>query len=63
MEQVLLTIEEAARVMSLSRRAVYRMLARGELRSIVAGKGARRIPASEIKRYVSERLEDSPTPQ
>lgn len=49
-----LTVEGVAKAWGVSPRTVYRMLARGELRSLTA---------SEIERYIQEQLENSPTPQ
>ncbi len=63
MAEQLLTVQEAMERLATSRRTLYRLLAEGQIRSIVLSKGSRRIPESEIDRYVRERLESSPKPE
>lgn len=58
MEKLLLTPEEAAEVLSLSRSRVYALMCAGLLGSVKIG-GSRRIPAEELRRYVAELLPQS----
>lgn len=51
----LLTVEEAARSLSLSRMSVYRLLQRQELPSVKIG-GSRRISVAALQAYI-EKLE------
>lgn len=53
MEQ-LLTVKEAAAQLKLSRPSVYRLMKRGELKSVKLG-GARRIPQRELERLVDRK--------
>lgn len=53
--KLLLTIEEAATVMSLGRTLLYDLVRRNEITSIKVGR-SRRIPVSVLRAYVSERL-------
>ncbi len=62
MEQ-LLKVTQAADQLGVERRTVYRLVATGRIRSLLVSRGARRIPASEIERYIAEQLETSPQPQ
>ncbi len=63
MEDQLHRPEAVAKRFDIDRRTVYRMMSRGELKSVVISKGARRIPESEVQRYLRERLETSPKPE
>jgi excisionase family DNA binding protein len=56
--QLLLTVEEAAGVLAVSRRKLYGLLQAGELESVRLG-SCRRIPAGALVEYV-ERLRVSP---
>ncbi len=49
-DQLLLTVPEAAKRLSLSRSTVYELIRRGELTAVKVG-GARRIPAVALERY------------
>src|SRR3954452_24659176 len=49
--KILLTVEEAADRLSLSRSTMYELLLKGELSSIQVGR-ARRIPAATLEDYV-----------
>lgn len=60
-ERLLYRPEEAARVLAISRSKLYQMLARGELRSIRIGRAAR-IPATELRRWLTERLAEAEEP-
>ena len=51
-ELLLLTVEEAARRLSLGRTKVYEELATGRLRSVQVGR-ARRIPVDALAEYVA----------
>jgi excisionase family DNA binding protein len=55
--KVLLTVEEAAEAMSLSRSLVYLLLGSGDIASIKVGR-IRRIPFSALQDFVSRRLAD-----
>jgi excisionase family DNA binding protein len=52
--QVLVTAEEAARRLALSRATVFRLLADGSLRSITVGR-ARRVPVAALVEFVHDR--------
>jgi excisionase family DNA binding protein len=51
MTEVLLTVSEAAKRLSLGRTMLYELIAKGELPSLKIGR-ARRIPASALERWV-----------
>jgi excisionase family DNA binding protein len=55
MQQVLLRMDEAADSLAVSKSHIERMVARGELRTVQVGRG-RRVPVSEIERWVAERV-------
>ena len=55
---VLLTPEETAARLSLSRTMVYELIRTGELRSVKIGR-ARRVPVDALREYV-ERLQSDP---
>jgi excisionase family DNA binding protein len=52
---LLLRMDEAADSLAVSKSHIERMVARGELRTVQVGRG-RRVPASEIERWVAERM-------
>ncbi|MFH1560072.1 MAG: helix-turn-helix domain-containing protein [Chloroflexota bacterium] len=52
MEELLLTPEAAARLLSLGRSKIFELMAAGELESITIGK-SRRVPVEAIKEYVA----------
>lgn len=54
--KLLLTVEEAADRLSVGRSHLYNLLTRGEIVSIKLGR-SRRVPAAELERFVSDRLE------
>jgi excisionase family DNA binding protein len=54
-ERLLLRVEEAAEVISLSRAKVYELLAKGDIPSITIGR-SRRIPVSAIKNWIEAEL-------
>lgn len=51
MDKLLLTPEETAEVLSLSRTRVYALICAGRLRSVKIG-GSRRVPAAAVREYV-----------
>lgn len=51
---VLLTVEEAARRLSIGRTVCFRLIKSGELESFTLG-GLRRVPADAIPEYVTRR--------
>jgi excisionase family DNA binding protein len=55
MQRVLLRMDEAADSLAVSKSHIERMVARGELRTVQVGRG-RRVPVSEIERWVAERV-------
>lgn len=54
-QAILLRAEEAARLLGISRTAVFGLIATGELRSLTIGR-RRRIPRAALDDYVSGRL-------
>ena len=54
MEKLLLTMDEAAEVLGLSKSMVYSLIWSGAVRSVKVG-NARRVPAAALREYV-ERL-------
>ena len=57
MEKILLTIEEAAKVLSLSRSTIYREMESGRLLSVKVG-NSRRIPQQSLTQYVNFIIRD-----
>jgi|SRR5947209_11043860 len=51
--KLLLTIPEAAKLVSLSDRTIYRLIDAGELRATTIG-SIKRIPTAELERWVME---------
>lgn len=56
---LLLTVDEAARRLSIGRSHLYEHLLRGNLRSVRIGR-SRRIPSSDLDAFVEGLLQDSP---
>lgn len=54
------TITQAAAMLSYSRKTIYTLLQRGEIRSVGTGQG-RRIPVSELERWQKEQLSGKTT--
>ena len=54
-EPLLVRVEEAARILSLSRSTIYEMLDAGELPSVRRGT-ARRIPVAALHAWVAEQV-------
>jgi excisionase family DNA binding protein len=59
-EPLLVRVEEAARILSLSRSTIYQMLDRGELPSVRRGT-ARRIPLAALRAWVERQTTPLPT--
>ena len=55
---LLLSVEEAARLLGIGRTVAYRLLSQGELRSVKVG-GRRLIPRVAVEIFIAELLEDS----
>ena len=58
-DRYLLTPAEAARRLSISRSFCYRLMASGDLPSVVIGGRARRVPVQALKAYIEAQLADS----
>ena len=56
MDELLLSVDEAARRLSVGRSHLYDLLLRGQIESIKLGR-SRRIPVAALERFVAERLE------
>jgi excisionase family DNA binding protein len=52
-EPLLVKVDEAERILSLSRSTIYELLRRGELASVKVG-AARRIPMTALRKWVEE---------
>ena len=59
-EPLLVRVEEAARMLSLSRSTIYEMMDAGELPSVRRGT-ARRIPVAALRAWVAQQTEAMPT--
>lgn len=57
-EPLLVRVEEAARILSLSRSTIYEMMDAGELPSVRRG-AARRIPVAALREWVVRQAESS----
>jgi excisionase family DNA binding protein len=51
---MLLRVEKAAEMLSLSRAATYQLIRTGDLPSIVIGR-SRRVPLAQLEQWISER--------
>jgi excisionase family DNA binding protein len=60
-EPLLVRVEEAARLLSLSRSTIYEMLDSGELPSVRRG-AARRIPIAALHAWIAQQTNSSTTP-
>ena len=56
MDELLLSVEEAARRISCGRSHLYELLRRGEIQSVRLGR-SRRIPLEALVRFVADRIE------
>jgi len=54
-EAMLFTVEEAADILGIGRTTIYKLLNSGDLLGVKIGR-ARRVPRSELDRYVAARL-------
>jgi len=52
--KVLFRPDEVAHILDISRRSVYRLIARGELMAVRPGKRLLRIPRDELRDYLIE---------
>ena len=52
---MLVTVEEAGRLLALGRSTVYALVAQGRLSSIKIGR-ARRVPITELRRFIETEL-------
>lgn len=55
MSKLLLTVEEAAEMLSISRSKLYQLIGSGVVRSIRID-GSRRVPVEALEEYVSRRV-------
>jgi excisionase family DNA binding protein len=55
-DPLLVRVEEAARLLSLSRSTIYELMDRGELQSVRCG-AARRIPLAALRAWVEQQTE------
>ena len=55
-EPLLVRVEEAARILSLSRSTIYEMMDAGELPSVRRG-AARRIPVAALREWVARQVD------
>lgn len=58
--QLLLTVGQVMRRLGIGRSHLYKILGRGELKSVKVG-GCRRIPAQAVHDYIEGRLENAET--
>ncbi|MEI6777656.1 MAG: helix-turn-helix domain-containing protein [Chloroflexales bacterium] len=61
-EPLLVRVEEAARILSLSRSTIYEMMDAGELPSVRRG-AARRIPVAALRAWVAQQTTPPPAAQ
>ncbi len=54
----LLTVAEAAQAMGIGRSLLYRLVMSGQIRSVVVGGRARRIPVEAIDEFIARELAD-----
>ncbi len=59
-EPLIVRVEEAARLLSLSRSTIYEMMDRGELPSVRCG-AARRIPMAALRAWVERQTDIAPS--
>ena len=56
-QPLLLTTDQAKRVLQIGRSHLYNLLGRGKIKSIKIGRN-RRIPVVELERYIEQEMED-----
>lgn len=56
--RLLLTVAEAAAMLSINRSTLYRMLLEGQIRTIRIGR-LRRVPVSALQEFVTRQVQDS----
>ena len=56
-QPLLLTTGQASQVLQIGRSHLYKLLGRGEIKSIKIGRN-RRIPVMELERYIEQEMED-----
>lgn len=54
---LLVTVEDAARMLSLGRSSVYALVAKGRIQSILIGR-SRRIPVTALQSFIAAELAD-----
>lgn len=59
--RVLVKVEEAARLLSISRSTAYALIGAGDLESVTIGR-ARRVPADAIESFVTRLREEASAP-
>lgn len=62
-EHMLITPQEAAEYLSISRSTIYRLLAQGELECVQISGGCKRIDRADLMRFIEERKQLSRLPQ
>ena len=58
-EPLVVTVPEAARMLSLSRAKLYPLISSGEIRSLKIGK-CRRVPVREIESFIDRHFDSEP---
>ena len=58
MDELLVSVEEAARRIAVGRSHLYELLGRGEIESIRIGR-SRRIPVTALEEYTSRKLDEA----
>ncbi len=59
MDKMLLTVDETADALGIGRTHLFKILASGEIGSVKVGR-LRRIPATELERYIASLLPQDP---
>lgn len=58
-ERLVYSINDAAAALDISRSQMYRLISKGEIKSIKFGVRGQRVPASELNRWVEQKLADA----
>lgn len=61
MEKVFLTVPELAQILNVGRSTAYDLVLRGQIVSVKLGK-CRRVPVSEVEKYVQRLVQESALP-